>query len=152
VAAAVGPVTARPLRDRGIEPLVPDRGRLGSLVRALVGHFGGLPPVPSVAGSLQVRRGGAVLDGRVLALSPSGLEVLRLLVAARGGVVPRSAVLDVLPGDSTDPHAAEVAIARLRDASGCRDLVRTVVKRGYRLSVLGDAAPTTLRAGGGAGA
>jgi uroporphyrinogen-III synthase len=150
VAAAVGPVTARPLRDRGIEPLVPDRGRLGSLVRALVGHFGGLPPVPSVAGSLQVRRGGAVLDGRVLALSPSGLEVLRLLVAARGGVVPRSAVLDVLPGDSTDPHAAEVAIARLRDASGCRELVRTVVKRGYRLSILGDAAPTTLGAGGGA--
>ncbi len=147
VAAAVGPVTAAPLRSRGIEPLVPDRGRLGSLVRALVGHFGGLPPVPTVAGSLQVRRGAAVLAGRVLALSPSGLEVLRLLAAAQGGVVPRDAVLDALPGESTDPHAAEVAIARLRDATGCRDLVRTVVKRGYRL-VLADE-PVTLRAVGG---
>lgn len=150
VAAAVGPVTARPLRERGIDPLVPDRGRLGSLVRALVGHFGGLPPVPSAAGSLQVRRGAAVLDGRVLALSPSGLEVLRLLVAARGGVVPRSAVLDVLPGASTDPHAAEVAIARLREATGSRELVRTVVKRGYRLGLADEA--FGLRALGGAGA
>ena len=40
--AAVGPITAKPLLERGIEPLVPDRGRLGSLVRALVGHYGGL--------------------------------------------------------------------------------------------------------------
>ena len=31
------------------------------------------------------------------------------------------------------PHAAEVAIARLRDATGSRALIRTVVKRGYRL-------------------
>lgn len=138
VAAAVGPVTAGPLVARGIEPLVPERGRLGALVRTLVGHFGGLPPVRTVAGELQVRRGAAVLDGKVLALSPSGLEVLRLLVAANGGVVPRAAVLDALPGDSTDPHAAEVAIARLRDATGCRELVRTVVKRGYRLELAED--------------
>lgn len=150
VAAAVGPVTARPLRERGIDPLVPDRGRLGSLVRALVGHVGGLPPVPTVAGSLRVRRGAAVLDGRVLAVSPSGLEVLRLLVAARGGVVPRSAVLGVLPGASTDPHAAEVAIARLREATGSRDLVRTVVKRGYRLG-LADEVPMSRAVGGGGG-
>lgn len=146
VAAAVGPVTARPLVARGIEPLVPDRGRLGSLVRALVGHVGGLPPVPTLAGSLQVRRGAAVLDGRVLPLSPSGLEVLRLLVAAGGAVVPRRAVLAALPGASTDPHAAEVAIARLREAAGSRDLVRTVVKRGYRLGVADDL--LALRASG----
>lgn len=150
VAAAVGPVTAGPLRERGIDPLVPDRGRLGSLVRALVGHFGGLPPVPTVAGSLHVRRGAAVLDDRVLPLSPSSLEVLRLLVAARGAVVPRAAVLAALPGASTDPHAAEVAIARLREATGSRELVRTVVKRGYRLGVADDV--LALRAAGGAGA
>ena len=33
LAAAVGPVTAQPLQDRGIAPLVPERGRLGALVR-----------------------------------------------------------------------------------------------------------------------
>jgi uroporphyrinogen-III synthase len=31
--AAVGPVTAEPLREAGIEPLVPDRYRLGALIR-----------------------------------------------------------------------------------------------------------------------
>ena len=134
LAAAVGPVTARPLLVRGVQPLVPDRGRLGSLVRALVGHFGGLTVLDTVAGPLQVHRGAAVLDGRVLPLPPSGLEVLRLLAARPGGVVSRAEVLDVLPGDSRDPHAAEVAVARLREVVG-RELVRTVVKRGYRLGL-----------------
>ena len=133
VMAAVGPITARPLQERGIDPLIPDRGRLGSLVRALVGHYGGLQALQTIAGPLQVHRGAAVLDGHVLALTPTSLEVLRLLVKAGGSVVPRDHVLAVLPGDSTDPHAAEVAIARLRDATGSRALVKTVVKRGYRL-------------------
>ena len=44
-------------------------------------------------------------------------------------------MLAALPGDSSDPHAAEVAVARLRDATGSRELIRTVVKRGYRLEV-----------------
>jgi uroporphyrinogen-III synthase len=137
VFAAVGPTTARPLTEAGIEPLVPERGRLGALVRALVTHYGGLQTLDTVAGPLQVHRRAAVLDGRVLPLTVTGLEVLRVLARARGAVVPRDGVLAVLPGDSTDPHAAEVAIARLRDASGSRALVRTVVKRGYRLELAG---------------
>ncbi|RYV49657.1 uroporphyrinogen-III synthase [Pengzhenrongella frigida] len=136
VAAAVGPITAGPLLECGITPLVPDRGRLGSLVRAIVAHYGQLQGLSTVAGSLQMRRRAAILDGRVLALSPSGLEVLRLLAAAGGDVVPRSEVLAVLPGVSQDPHAAEVAIARLREAAGSKELVRTVVKRGYRLDLV----------------
>jgi len=77
----------------------------------------------------------ALLDGHVLPVSPTGLEVLRLLVGAEGDVVTRGQVLDVLPGDSRDPHAAEVAVARLREAAGCRSLIQTVVKRGYRLAL-----------------
>ncbi|MFW5472007.1 uroporphyrinogen-III synthase [Knoellia sp. CPCC 206450] len=136
VAAAVGPVTARPLQERGIEPIQPDRGRLGALVRRLVHHYevAQSSAVLTAAGHLQVRRTVALLDGRVLPLSPSGLEVLRLLVDARGEVVSRADVLRVLPGDSTDPHAAEVAVGRVRDAAG-RGLVQTVVKRGYRLAL-----------------
>lgn len=135
VAAAVGPVTAKPLVARGITPLVPDRGRLGSLVRTLVTHYGGLHCLETVAGPLLVHRGGAVLDGRVLPLSPSGLAVLRLLADADGSVVSRADVLAALPGSSTDAHAAEVAVARLREATGARDLIRTVIKRGYRLEL-----------------
>ncbi len=135
VFAAVGPTTAKPLHDAGIDPLVPERGRLGALVRALVTHYGGLETLDTVAGRLRVHRRAAVLDDRVLPLTTTGLEVLRLLARAGSAVVPREAVLAVLPGASTDPHAAEVAIARLREASGSRELVRTVVKRGYRLEL-----------------
>jgi uroporphyrinogen-III synthase len=137
IAAAVGPVTAKPLEDRGIRPLVPDRGRLGALVRALVSHYeeAQTSAVSTQAGRLQVRRTVALLDGHVLPVSPSGLEVLRLLADAAGDVVTRGQVLSVLPGDSTDPHAAEVAIARLREVCGGRAMVQTVVKRGYRLAL-----------------
>ena len=136
VAAAVGPITARPLLERGIVPLVPARGRLGALVRTIVDHYGGVQTLETAAGRLRMRRRAAVLDGRVLALSPTGIEVLRLLAEARGDVVTPTHVLAILPGESTDAHAAEVAIARLRQAAGTRDLVRTVVKRGYRLAVV----------------
>jgi len=137
VAAAVGPVTAAPLVARGVIPLVPDRGRLGALVRVVVGHYDALhaEALMTSAGPLQIRRTTAVLAGRVLPLTPSGLEILRLLVLARGGVVSRAEVLAALPGVSRDEHAAEVAIARLREAIGAPRLIRTVVKRGYRLDV-----------------
>lgn len=137
IAAAVGPITAKPLRDKGIEPIIPDRGRLGALVRALVSHYDQVQTtaVSTAAGRLQVRRTVALLDGRVVPLSPSALEVLRLLTHARGDVVTREQVLAVLPGDSRDPHTAEVAVARLREFCGGRGLIQTVVKRGYRLAV-----------------
>lgn len=135
VVAAVGPVTAGPLLDVDLVPLVPERGRLGALVRALVTHYGAEPGLETVAGRLHVRRCGAVLDGHVLPLSPSSLAVLRVLADAGGGVVPRSALLAALPGDSADPHAAEVAVARLRESTGQKALVRTVVKRGYRVEL-----------------
>lgn len=86
------------------------------------------------AGTVRVHGSAALLDDEQLPLSPSGLVLLRLLVEARGDVVSRAQILRVLPGDSADGHAAEVAVARLREALGHPDLVRTVVKRGYRLA------------------
>ena len=102
-----------------------------------MGHYEHIESVAlaTVAGSLVIRARVAVLDGKVLPLSPTGVEVLRLLASAGGDVVPRDRVLDVLPGESTDPHAAEVAIARLREATKRPDLVKTVVKRGYRIEL-----------------
>jgi uroporphyrinogen-III synthase len=140
VAASVGPVTSRPLAARGVQPLEPERGRLGALVRALVGHYEESDAVAltTVAGALVIRARVAVLDGQVLPLSPTGVEVLRLLASAGGDVVSREQVLDVLPGVSRDGHAVEVAVARLREAAGRRDLVKTVVKRGYRLELAHD--------------
>ncbi len=134
--AAVGPVTAEPLRTAGLDPVVPDRGRLGSLVRTLIMHLGDdHEATPTAAGALRLRARTATLDHEVVGVSPSGLAVLRALAAVPGAVVSREALLKVLPGCSTDPHTAEVAVARLRDAFGGRPVVETVVKRGYRLNL-----------------
>ena len=137
LAAAVGPVTAAPLRAAGIHPLVPDRWRMGSLVRELVARLGSdrRTEVPTPWGPLLVQRRRGCLDGKPLALTPTTLAVLRLLVEARGSVVTRPEIVSALPGPGATLHAAEMAVARLRDALGHRELIETVVKRGYRVRV-----------------
>ena len=132
--ASVGPVTAEPLEVAGFEVAVPERWRMGALVRLVIMELGSGVGIDTPAGLLQVRAGAATLDHRELALSPSGLAVLRRLAHVPGEVVSREQLLRVLPGDSSDPHAAEVAVGRLRDALGAPGLIRTVVKRGYALS------------------
>ena len=135
--AAIGEVTAHPLRSAGIEPLLPEHSRLGSLVRAVLDHHEQLGPgaVETVGGPLRVRSSAAVLGDDVLPVSPNGLAVLRVLADARGRVVPRSALLAALPGDPGSGHALEMTIARLREALGDRRVVETVVRRGYRLAL-----------------
>ncbi len=133
--AAVGPVTAEPLRVAGFDPLVPERARLGALVRLIVMRLGDdSTSVPTPAGELRVRATAATVDHEVLPLSPGALAILRELAREPGRVRSREHLLGVMPGESDDPHAAEVAVARLRDVVG-RDVVRTVVKRGYALAV-----------------
>lgn len=135
--AAVGPITAGPLESAGFEPLIAERGRLGSLVRAVVTYFGGghAPRVDTVAGPLELRSGGAVLDGRFIPLSRTGVAVLGALFAARGGVVPRPTLQNALPRSGESTHAVDVAIARVREALEAPGIIRTVVKRGYRLEL-----------------
>ena len=136
--AAVGPITAGPLQDAGLHPLIAERGRLGSLVRAVVTHFGGggAPSLPTSAGRLELRSGGIVLDGRHIALSRSATDILASLFDAQGGVVSRPRLQAALPRSGENTHAVEMAVARLREALGVPDLVKTVVKRGYRLNVV----------------
>lgn len=133
--AAVGPITAGPLLDAGADVLIAERGRLGSLVRSVVTHFGGgrAPGVQTSSGRLELRSSGAILDGRHIALSPTGVNLLRVLVDAAGGVVSRVQLQAALPRSGENAHAVDVAVARLREALGDPHLIRTVVKRGYRL-------------------
>ncbi|WP_345802804.1 uroporphyrinogen-III synthase [Microbacterium sp. AZCO] len=136
--AAVGPITAGPLEEVGLDPLVADRGRLGSLVRAVVTHFGGgrMPARETPAGRLELRSGGAVLEGRFIPLSRTGADVLGVLFDADGSVVTRADLQCALPRSGDNTHAVEMAVARVREALGVPDLIKTVVKRGYRLNVL----------------
>ena len=137
--AAVGPVTAEPLVIAGMQPVVPDRARMGALVRRVIMDLGDESAgVRTCEGVLRLRAAAATLDHVVLPVSRSGLAVLRCLARSPGHVVTRDALLEVLPGDSDDPHTAEVAVARLREAVGSRRLVRTVIKRGYVLEVAAD--------------
>ncbi|MGC0368164.1 uroporphyrinogen-III synthase [Microbacterium sp. SLBN-111] len=136
--AAVGPITAGPLVEAGITPLVPDRGRLGALVRAVVTHYGGThaPVIRTTAGVLGIRSSGIVLDGTFLPLPRTGVEILRALAREPGAVVSRADLVAALPTAEASGHAVEVAVARTREALGGLDLIRTVYKRGYRLDVV----------------
>ena len=127
-------MTAEPLQVAGFEVVVPERWRMGALVRLVIMALGDHAGVQTSGGLLQVRARAATLDHRVLSLSPSGFAVLQRLSVAPGEVVSREDLLRVLPGDSADPHAAEVAVGRLRDAMGAPSIIRTVVKRGYALN------------------
>lgn len=136
--AAVGPVTADPLRNAGMETLHPDRSRMGALVRSIILTLGDeAHSVRTPSGVLHVRASAATLDHDVLPLSPNGLAILRCLAHRPGEVVSRDRLLEVLAGDSSDPHTAEVAVARLRESlsryAAGGPLVRTVIKRGYVL-------------------
>ncbi|GAB09578.1 hypothetical protein GOARA_043_00530 [Gordonia araii NBRC 100433] len=136
VAYCVGPVTAGPLRDAGIPSVAPERMRLGALARLIGDDLPKRRPELSVAGRrVGVRANAVVVDGETREVSPSGLALMQALAANPGEVVSRSELLALLPVAGGDAHAVEVAIGRLRSALGARDLIATVVKRGYRLAV-----------------
>jgi uroporphyrinogen-III synthase len=136
LAAAVGNVTAEPLLRHDIPVVLPARFRLGALVREVVDQLPGRAQVLIPAGHRLELRGHAVLlDERLLPLPGAAMALLRELASRPGQVFSRAALGRLLPGESTDGHAVEVAIARLRTTLGDPAIVQTVVKRGYRLAV-----------------
>ncbi|MGH3798000.1 MAG: uroporphyrinogen-III synthase [Pseudonocardiaceae bacterium] len=136
LAACVGPVAAGPLVARGVPTVAPERSRIGALVRTLTEALPARSPRWPVAGHLLELRGqAAVVDGRLCAVPPTPMALLRLLAARPGRVVPRAELLAVMPAAGDDEHAVETAVARLRAALGTPRLVQTVVKRGYRLAL-----------------
>jgi len=135
LALCVGPVTAGPLTAVGVPTVRPERSRLGAMVRTLEAETQARAPRLSVAGRLLELRGQAVLvDGALRPVAPAGMALLRALCRDPGRVVARAELLRVLPGGGADEHAVETAMTRLRAALGHPALVRTVVKRGYRLA------------------
>ncbi|MFJ5109912.1 uroporphyrinogen-III synthase [Streptomyces sp. NPDC088551] len=136
LAACVGPVTARPLQERGIDTVQPDRYRLGPLVEVLCTELPGRARTLPVAGRRVEIRGHAVLvDGEPRPVPPAGMALLHALTRRPGWVVSRADLLRALPGSGRDEHAVETAMARLRAALGAPELIHTVVKRGYRLAL-----------------
>lgn len=136
-AMCVGPVTARPLVRLGVPTSAPERMRLGALARHITDE---LPLLQSrrmrVAGHLlEIRSTCVLVDEVVKELPPAGMATIRALAHRPGAVVSRFDLLSALPGSGTDTHAVETAVLRLRTALGDKNIVSTVVKRGYRLAV-----------------
>ena len=136
LAAAVGPVTAAPLLAVGIEPIQPERYRMGALIRLVCEHLetSRVRILATQHGTVALR--GSVVDigGTRTTLPPAALALFRSLMAAEGAVVARADLAAGLPG-TVDDHALEVALSRLRQSLGIPGLVQTVIKRGYRIDV-----------------
>jgi uroporphyrinogen-III synthase len=136
LAAVVGPVTAAPLLAIGVEPIQPERYRMGALIRLVCEYLETerVLRVPTRHGELALRGQLVEIGGVRTLLPPTSLALLRQLVAVPGSVLSRSQLATALPGDQDD-HAMEVALSRLRRSLGTPGVIATVVKRGYRLDV-----------------
>jgi uroporphyrinogen-III synthase len=136
VTAAVGPVTAAPLVAMGIEPIQPERYRMGALIRLVCEHLeqDRVARLETRHGALGLRGTVVELEGRRIPLAPTAHTIMRALVRAGGSVVGRERLAACLPG-TDDDHALEVAVSRLRRTLGVPGLIATVVKRGYRIDV-----------------
>ncbi|MEU8589756.1 uroporphyrinogen-III synthase [Streptomyces sp. NPDC048664] len=146
LAACADPVTAAPLRTQGVDTVHPEHVRPGgrgphqaasaALADLLCRELPGRATALTVAGHDVEIRGHAVLvDGVLRPVPPAGMALLRALSRHPGRVVARAELLRALPGAGRDEHAVETAVARLRTALGSPRLIRTVVKRGYRLAL-----------------
>lgn len=139
---AVGPMTASPLQEAGVEVLIPERYRLGAMIRLVTEHLTDcrvqrfrVPASADVAAiDLQIRGFRVQVDDRQVQLGPTGRSLLDELTRSTA-VVSRQTLIGRLP-DSNDEHALEVAISRLRRALGVPDLIQTVTRRGYRLNAV----------------
>ena len=134
-AMCVGPVTAAPLLRLGVPASWPDRMRLGALARHIVEELPGLHTLRAAGHRIEIRGSRVTVDDAVQSLSPAMMAILRALALRPGSVVARSELLRALPGSAADPHAVDTAVLRLRKALGDKNIVVTVVKRGYRLAI-----------------
>lgn len=135
VVACVGPVCAAAATAEGLHRLViPDRFRLGPLVRALGAALIEQEIHTTLHGQTMVVRGGTVvLADRHLGLSDREGALLRALLEEPRAVRSKAELLArVWDGRSDDPHAVEVMVSRLRRRLGPAGAgIVSVSRRGY---------------------
>lgn len=139
ICAAVGGVAAGPLTDAGIEAVIPNRWRLGAMIKTVCDHLEThhIIRASTVHGTMEIRGHQVAFpdtDVEPVRLPPGPLALLRELAMAGGAVLSREELLEVLPRCDSE-HALEMWVSRLRKSLPVSNLVSTVVKRGYRISV-----------------
>jgi len=132
--AAVGPVTAEPLREAGIDPLVPDRYRLGALVRLVSEELTQrhVQRFQTDGVVIELRGHQVSVNDRRITLGPNSLALL-VALASSNSVLSRQELIACLP-DTSDEHALHMAMSRLRHALEVPGLITTIMKRGYRFN------------------
>lgn len=136
LAATVGPVTAEPLIQAGVQaPLVPQRHRMGAMVLQLVIALGdqGTLSVDTARGLCQLRGRTLSLNDEDCTLTPLHAEILRCLLQAGGNVVSRDELATSL-SSLPSRHALDMTLSRLRKSLPDPKLITTVIKRGYRIA------------------
>jgi uroporphyrinogen-III synthase len=136
VVCCVGPVCAQAaLRIGVVEPLVPERFRLGPMIRTLESGLERTKRATTLRGIPVTLAGrSASVGGRDVALTGREEALLRHLMDRVGSVVAKRDLLQTVWAGEGDEHTVEVAVGRLRRQLGSAgDGVETVRKRGYRL-------------------
>jgi uroporphyrinogen-III synthase len=138
VAACVGPVCAEAARDLGIsEPVAPDVGRLGNLVRVLTQTLQERRRTFHLGGHEMVLQGSRVaIDGEPVTLAPRERAVFDALTENPGIVLPKAELERRVWGEvSRDSHRLHVNMGRLRQRLGpAGGAIEPVYGRGYRLN------------------
>jgi uroporphyrinogen-III synthase len=116
IAVAVGPVCAAMAQTHGVtKPVVPDRFRIGPMIRTLTDELvakGRRSTLCGVPVSLQGRD--AHFGPDVVTLSEREAGLLAVLLNAAPKVVSRTDLLTKVWDTDTDPHVVEVTVGRLR--------------------------------------
>ncbi len=133
-AMTVGPVCAAAAVDLGIkEPLVPDRFRIGPMIRTLTEALSTSDQRTSIGGVPTTITGTEVRIGMdVVSLSSREAALLGALLKAAPKLVSRTELLAQVWTPDTDPHVIEVTVGRLRRRLGVVGAaIVAVPKRGY---------------------
>ena len=136
LAATVGPVTAQPLLQAGVDaPLIPQRHRMGAMVLELVTALAeqGTLSVETARGLCQLRGRTLSLNDQDCVLTELHAEILRCLLNAGGNVVSRDQLAASL-SSLHSRHALDMTLSRLRRSLPDPQLITTVIKRGYRIA------------------
>lgn len=134
VTAVVGPVTAAPLLAAGITPLIPERFRMGALIRLVGEHLEqtGVLRAESCGTVLEMRGQSLRVDGVPVSLPPAPLQLLKALMTGDRAIKSQAELSSAL-GLGDAEHSLHMTISRLRAALPDPSIVETVLKRGYRL-------------------
>ena len=120
------------------DPLAPDVGRLGLMVRLLSEHLQASRTVLELGGTAVEMQGQAMLvDGEHVQLTRREAGVFDALASRNGAAVSPATLLRTVWGSGVaDEHVVGVTVGRLRRKLGRSGAsVRTVPRRGYRLEV-----------------